>query len=132
MDLTIFYDSQCPLCMTEMRLLESNNHDKRLKLIDLHDKNFSKQYPHINKSKAMNILHGELANGELLLGLDVTCKAWKLVDKHKWLVILRWPVIRVLADTIYLLFARYRNQISYLLSGKKTCNQCSLKKFDKS
>ena len=95
MTLAIFYDSQCPLCMTEMKLLEKNNHDKNLKLIDLHDENFNQQYPHINISKAMNMLHGELSTGELLLGLDVTCKAWSLVGKHIWLAILRWPVIRV-------------------------------------
>ena len=127
MTLTIFYDSQCPLCMTEMRLLEKNNHDKRLNLIDLHDDDFSKRHPYINKSKAMNILHGELDTGELLLGLDVTCKAWNLVGKHKWLMILRWPIIRILADVTYLFFARYRSQISYLIAGKRPCTQCSLK-----
>ena len=128
MTLTIFYDSLCPLCMTEMKLLESNNQYKRLKLIDLHDDNFNKQFPYINKSKAMNILHGELDNGELLLGLDVTCTAWTLVGKHKWLMILRWPIIRILADATYLFFARYRSQISHLLTGKKLCTQCSLQK----
>ena len=126
MILTIFYDSQCPLCMAEMRLLESHNNDKRLKLIDLHDDNFSKHYPYINKLKAMDILHGELDTGELLLGLDVTCKAWNLVGKHKWLMILRWPIIRILADATYLFFARYRSQISQLLTGKRLCSQCSL------
>jgi len=126
MTLTIFYDSLCPLCMAEMKLLESNNPNKRLKFIDLNDDNFNKQFPYINKSKAMKILHGELDNGELLLGLDVTCTAWALVGKHKWLMILRWPIIRILADATYLFFARYRSQISRLLTGKKPCTPCSL------
>lgn len=127
MKLTIFYDSHCPLCMTEMKLLKNNNKDKRLKLIDLHDDNFNKRFPHINKSKAMNILHGELNNGKLLFGLDVTCTAWALLGKHKWLMILRWPIIRFFADKTYLFFARYRSQISRLLTGNKHCTQCSIK-----
>jgi len=126
MMLTIYYDGHCPLCMKEMRSLEHYDNKKLINFADIHDENFSKDYPHINASEAMQILHGQLNNGELLLGLDVTCKAWNLVGKHKWLAILRWPLIRIVADAVYLFFARYRNKISYLLTGKKSCNTCSL------
>jgi len=130
MILTIFYDGQCPLCMSEMDLLKKHNHKNQLKLVDLHHDEFNEKYPYINKSRAMNMLHGELDTGEILLGLDVTCIAWKLVGKHKWLMILRWPGVRFLSDAVYLFFARYRNQISYVFSGKKPCKQCTIDKQD--
>jgi len=127
--LTIFYDSHCPLCMAEMAQLKDLDNQKKINFADLHAADFNQIYPYIDQSKANQILHGELLSGEILLGLDVTCKAWSLVGKHKWLAILRWPIIRIFADAIYRIFARYRNTISYLLTGKKPCKQCSLDKL---
>ena len=126
MQLTIFYDSQCPLCLAEMRQLKALDSTGRLGFADLHDTHFSQQYPHIDPARAMAILHGQLDSGELLLGLDVTCKAWSLVGKHQWLVILRWPVVRWIADAVYLVFARYREGISRLLTGKSRCQSCAI------
>ncbi len=128
MRLTIFYDSQCPLCAIEMRqLLSCDKHD-RIELADIHAEDFSQQHPDIDPQQAYAVLHGKLDSGELLLGLDVTCKAWQLVGKHHWLRILRWPLIRPLADVVYRVFAKYRNPISRLLTGKSACNRCGLDK----
>jgi len=126
MILTIYYDGDCPLCMKEMQLLKRHDNKKYIHFIDLHNDNFSIDYPHINLSEAIRVLHGQLNTGKMLLGLDVTCKAWSLVGKHKWLTILRWPLIRIVADIIYRVFARYRSKISYLLTGNKICNSCNL------
>jgi len=126
MILTIYYDGHCPLCMIEMKSLKRHDNKNSIILIDLHNDNFSSDYPHINKTEAIGILHGQLDTGELLLGLDVTCKAWVLVGKHKWMAILQWPLIRTIADMFYRLFARHRSKVSYLLTGKKTCNSCNL------
>jgi len=129
MILTIFYDGQCPLCMAEMRQLKLHDHQGNIQFVNLHNEKLIEQYPHIDPVKANRILHGQLKSGELLLGLDVTCKAWQLVGKHTWLIILRWPVLRIFSDAIYLLFARYRNRISYLLTGKGPCISCSIDKL---
>jgi len=127
MQLTIFYDSQCPLCLAEMQQLKAYDHAGRLNFVNLNTDNFSQHYPHIDQNHANRILHGQLETGEILLGLDVTYRAWSLVGKHKWLALLRWPIIRHLADGVYLLFARYRYSISYLLTGKSRCSgQCAL------
>lgn len=126
MTLTIFYDGKCPLCIAEMRQLKAYDNGCKLNLVNIHEDDFNDQFPHIDVKKANRILHGQLDSGELLLGLDVTHRAWSLVGKHKWLTILRWPVIRIIADTVYLLFARYRNRISQLLMGKSNCASCLL------
>ena len=127
MQLTIFYDGQCPLCLAEMQQLQAHNDSGQLGFVDLNSKEFNQEYPHIDRTYANRILHGQLETGEILLGLDVTYRAWSMVGKHKWLALLRWPVIRHLADGVYLLFARYRYGVSYLLTGKSRCNgQCAL------
>ena len=128
MQLTIFYDSHCPLCMIEMKHLKKYDNNDRINLIDLHANNLQQLYPNIDKEKAMKKLHAQLDSGEKLYGLDVTCKAWALVDKFSWLRILRLLLIKSIADLMYKFFTRYRGTLAYLITGKKHCssNQCKL------
>ncbi len=126
MKLTLFYDSHCPLCVAEMCQLKACDSAGRLAFADLHAPDFIQRYPHIDKLKACRIMHGQLDSGELLLGLDVTCLAWSLAGRHEWLALLRWPIVKPIADAVYLLFARYRYPISWLLTGKSRCHSCSL------
>jgi len=133
MILTIFYDSNCPLCSTEINQLKTYDSNNQLSFIDINAVDFVQCYPYIHKVEANKLLHGELSNGEMIYGLDVTCMAWKTVGKHRWLVILRWPGIRWISDRAYLFFARHRNTISSLLMKKnesindqKNCKSCKI------
>jgi predicted DCC family thiol-disulfide oxidoreductase YuxK len=119
MILTIFYDSYCPLCSAEIAQLKAYDSKQQLSFKDIHAIDFLQHYPYIDQVKANKILHGQLSNGDMIYGLDVTCLAWTTVGKHRWLAILRWPVIRWISDGAYLFFARHRNTISSLLMGKK-------------
>jgi predicted DCC family thiol-disulfide oxidoreductase YuxK len=125
-DLTIFYDGGCPLCAAEMRHLNSLDSARKIAYEDIYAADFSARFPQIDQQEADRILHGQLANGELIYGLDVTYQAWVLVGKRKWVAILRWPIIKPIADVIYLLFARHRNRISKLLTGQSRCEACSI------
>lgn len=129
----IFYDAQCPLCNTEMLHLKKADRHQQLILEDLNAADFYCRFPHINKDKAMNLLHGQMASGELIYGLDVTCQAWKTVGKHRWLMLLRLPIIKFFADLGYLFFARHRQFISKLLMPNSACinNQCSASRYKK-
>ncbi|TQV73165.1 DUF393 domain-containing protein [Aliikangiella marina] len=122
--LTIYYDSYCPLCVKEMLQLSELDKQHALDFVDINAPDFSKQHPDIDKEKANAILHGKTQNGELLLGLDVTCAAWRAVDKHRWLSLLRWPIIKVIADMGYRFFARNRYWLSYVLTGQSRCEAC--------
>ncbi|WP_028021993.1 thiol-disulfide oxidoreductase DCC family protein [Enterovibrio calviensis] len=133
MTLTVFYDGSCPLCVAEMDQLRALNTQNHLRFEDILAEDFQSRYPTIDPAAASNVLHGLLsdtdqlndADGQLLLGLDVTHKAWSLVGKKRWIAVLRWPVIRWFADRAYLFFARNRYHISYLFTGKSRCEPCS-------
>lgn len=132
--LTIYYDGQCPLCKAEMCSLKSNDRSNLLILVDLHSTNFSRLYPHIDLVKAMQVLHGEY-QGKILIGLDVTYRAWTLVGKGFWVAPLNWPIIKTLCHWVYLGVAKYRHPISNLVARifKIKVNQCdSGVCFDKS
>jgi predicted DCC family thiol-disulfide oxidoreductase YuxK len=135
MQLTLFYDGSCPLCVAEMQALAAFDDKKRLKLVDLGRPEVAECYPGIDRVAAMQILHAELDRGdgtstEMLLGLDATRWAWKLVNRKPWIAMLRWPLIRPVADLCYLFFARHRYRISYLLTGRKRCEAgvCDIRK----
>lgn len=127
----IFYDGSCPLCVAEMKQLRQLNTYQKLQFEDILLPDFNYRFPDISKEKASRILHGLLTTQtgneqQLLLGLDVTYKAWNLVGKKKWLKLLRLPVIHIIADKAYLFFAKNRYRISYLLTGKSRCSSCSI------
>ena len=132
--LTIFYDGQCPMCSTEMRHLKQHDKSDLITLVDIHQDYFTVLYPEINVADAMRILHGNY-QGKLLLGLEVTHRAWTLVGKGIWVAPLNWPVIKTLSHWIYLGFAKYRQPISTFLSkffGIKVDNCTSGTCYDKS
>lgn len=124
MKMTLFYDGTCPLCVAEMDQLRHFNTQGSLHFEDITQSDFAHRYPDIDPAAASAILHGKLEDGTLLLGLDVTHKAWSMVGKKRWIGILRWPLIRFAADRAYLFFARNRYRISYLLTGKMRCEPC--------
>lgn len=123
--LTVFFDGNCPLCAREISALRARDPKQRLHFENIHAADFAYRYPYIDVSKADRILHGQLADGQLLYGLDVTAKAWALVDSHRWIQILRWPVIRWFADIAYRCFARLRHPIGRLFGRDNNCTDDS-------
>ncbi len=125
--LRIYYDGLCPLCLREMQHLQRLDRAQRLDLQDINAADFVDRFPHIDRLQADRILHGELADGRLLYGLDVTVMAWRLVGRGRWVDFLRWPLVRPVADRVYLFFARHRHRISGWFGRPSTCidDRCS-------
>jgi len=119
--LRVYYDGLCPLCVNEMRHLEKLDGGRRLDLQDITAADFTVRFPHIDPVKADRILHGELPDGTLILGLDVTVMAWRLAGRGRWVAFLRWPLVRPVADRVYLFFARHRHRISGWFGRPQTC-----------
>ncbi|NMP17063.1 DUF393 domain-containing protein [Thalassotalea sp. Y01] len=113
--LTIFYDANCPLCDAEMQSLKRYDTKNVVTLVDLHAPSLATSYPDINFEEAMKVLHGEY-QGNILLGLEVTHRAWTLVGKGFWVAPLNWPVVKNISHWFYLLLAKYRHPISAALA----------------
>ncbi|KLV05561.1 hypothetical protein ABT56_11390 [Photobacterium aquae] len=128
-NLTLFFDSSCPLCTKEMHLLKQADSNNLIEIEDILASDFTQRYPDIDPVKANIILHGRLKDGRLLLGLDATAKAWALTGKKTWVQWFRLPLIKPIADLGYKIFAKHRYRISYLLTGKyqtPPCKTCLL------
>ncbi|NVK55012.1 MAG: DUF393 domain-containing protein [Alteromonadaceae bacterium] len=127
-ELTIFYDGGCPLCAIEMRHLKKRNQDGQLAFEDILADDFSVRYPSLDWQALNNRIHAMRSDGSLVVGLDATYQAWRLVGRGWLYAPLRWPLIRPVADWLYLKFARHRYTVSYWLTGQKRCAQCEVKK----
>lgn len=125
-ELVLFYDSECPLCAREMQHLKKKDHWHRIHLVAIQSDEME-DYPAVERSAAHQVLHGQLASGRVITGLDVTHKAWSLVGYGYATKILRVPLVRPVADRVYRLFARNRHRIAAVLTGQSRCQQCSIK-----
>lgn len=126
-ELTIFYDGGCPLCVSEMRHLCRLDREGKIALQDIQADGFAQRFPHIDPLHADQILHGQLANGEMIYALDVTYTAWSLVGKRHWVAVLRWPLVKQVSHWAYLFFAKHRSRISKLLTGRERCEVCAIR-----
>ncbi|GAJ71771.1 LOW QUALITY PROTEIN: cell division inhibitor [Vibrio sp. JCM 18904] len=124
--LIIFYDGTCPLCAKEMKALKQRDAKQHIKTVDIYSDAFS-DYPQIDPEQANTILHAlNEKGGELLLGLDVTHRAWQLVGRGWLYAPLRWRLVKPVADWLYLKFAKNRYRVSYWLTGGTSrCNSGS-------
>lgn len=119
MKLTLFHDGNCPLCGAEIAQLRKSDRHGLLCFEDIHAPDFRDRFPHLDPSAADRVLHGQLEDGTMLYGLDVTVRAWTSVGRHRWLRVLRWPLVGRVADLGYRFFARHRHLISLLLTGRR-------------
>ena len=124
-ELVLFYDSECPLCVREMQHLKKKDHWNRIHLVSVQSEEM-KDYPQVDTGAAHKVLHGQLASGRVITGLDVTHKAWSLVGYGYVTGVLRAPLVRPVADQFYKVFARNRHRIAALVTGQSRCQQCSI------
>lgn len=120
--LRVYYDGLCPLCTREINHIKRLDKQGQLDMQDINAADFEQRFPHIDRVQADRILHGELPDGRIILGLDVTCMAWSLVGKGHWFAFMRWPLIKPVADRVYLYFARHRHRISGWFGRPNTCD----------
>ncbi|MBD1390777.1 DUF393 domain-containing protein [Neiella sp. HB171785] len=125
--LTVFYDGTCPLCVKEMSALQRYDKNQAIRTVDIYSDEFC-QFPDIDQQQANRILHAIDDQQQLLLGLDVTYRAWQLVGKGWLYAPLRWKWIKPIADRCYLYFANNRYKISMWLTGTARCtsNRCDI------
>lgn len=117
----LYYDGNCALCAREIKLLKQHT-SSPLEFVDIHQlPDFgahTKQSP--SHKELLKRLHLQKANGEWLTGLDANVYIWSSKPIGKALKILRWPLIRPVADLIYQTWADRRYNKRYECSSCKT------------
>lgn len=125
-EFTLLIDAQCSLCAIEMRHLKRYDHAKRIELVDINSEAFLERFAHLDVAVVSATLHGQLADGTWLYGLDATHQAWSLVGLGRYTAWLRSRALRKWADCVYRWFARHRVRLSGLVPQRYRANACDL------
>ncbi len=113
-ELTILYDGACPLCLREVRFLQSRDpQGERLGFVDIDASDYEPaSHGGIDYRSAMARIHGISADGQVLRDVAVFARAYDLVGLGWLYAPSRWPLSAPLIDGIYGLWAGARLRLT--------------------
>ncbi len=122
-ELTIYYDGNCPFCSAEMQRLRSWNTAGRLAFIDISVLGFDPAPLGVDMAALDRELHSMTAAGQLLVGIDSLLAAYTLAGRAWRVLPLRAPLLRPVLASAYRWFARNRYRFSRWM-GYKPVAKC--------
>ena len=117
-----FFDGDCPLCVREVRMLQRLDRRTRIKWTDVAAPGFDAQALGKSHAAFMERMHGRLADGTWIEGVEVFRQLYQAVGFGPLVGLSRLPGISWLADRGYDLFARNRLR----LTGRCDAQSCEL------
>ena len=129
-ELILYYDGNCPFCLSEMKRLMKWNRRGRLAFVDIAASGFDPAPLSVDMEALNRELHSQTADGRLLVGIDSMLAAYTLVERGYWVWPLRIKLLRPMLARLYRLFARNRYRISRWLGYQPVARciegQCSV------
>lgn len=113
---TLYFDGTCPLCSKEIALLKKLSKN-RVIFTDIHALSFDDPTTPSRES-LLRRLHLKRASGQWLIGLDANVAVWSHTSYGFLFKILRWPIIRNIADSVYANWADKRYEKRF------ECSKC--------
>ena len=104
----VFYDSDCPLCDREIRMLRWMDRRKRIRFTDIADASFRPEDYGKTMSRLMDEIHGRLPDGSWIIGVEVLRQLYQAVGFGSVVWLTRLPGVSHLMDLGYGIFARNR------------------------
>lgn len=117
-EFTILIDGLCPLCKREADLMARLDKGRgRLALIDIASPTFDPAHFGTTMDAVMGTIHGVKSDGTLITGMEVFRRAYAAVGYGWALAWTGWPLLRIVCDAGYRVFAKYRLR----LTGRGEC-----------
>lgn len=108
-EITLYVDGECPFCTAETDGLCAADTAGVIELVDISGADFDAAAHGLDAEAVQRRLHARTRDGTLLLDLDPSRVAWRLVGRPEMVRWTEWPVVRSLLDHVaYPLFARIR------------------------
>ena len=113
--LTIFYDGDCPLCLAEIHFLKQHNQRGLLEFVSLQQLDDADS--DIKCELALRTIHAKLGAHQIIIGPEVFYEAYKRTDLKFINYLFSFNLFRFFYAKFYVLFAKYRHQISKLIGS---------------
>ena len=108
----MFYDGACPLCLKETRLLQRLDRRGRIQFTNIADPAFEPACYGRSIDQFMAEMHGRLPNGDWVTGVEVFRRLYSAVG-FSFLVWFTWiPGISHLLNWFYAIFAKQRLKLA--------------------
>ena len=118
----VFYDGDCPLCLREIKFLRRKDKHDRIRFTDIAASDFSAAELGKSHGELMAEIHGRLADGTFVKGVEVFRNLYEAVGFGPVVMATRLPVIRQILDLGYWAFAKNRLR----LTGRCDDGKCSV------
>lgn len=109
--LTIYYESACALCNSEMTNLRLRNTAGRLRFVDVSAPGFREPPPGTTQTELLTLIHAQRADGRVIRGVEVFRLAYAAVGLGWVRRLLELPLLGRLAERSYPWLARHRHRI---------------------
>lgn len=90
----VFFDGDCPLCRKEMQWIRRMDRRGRIGLVDISAEKFDARSVGRSQEELMATIHGRLANGEVISGVEVFRRIYSAVGFSLLVAPTRLPLVR--------------------------------------
>jgi predicted DCC family thiol-disulfide oxidoreductase YuxK len=111
-EIEVFYDGACPLCRREAALLRRLDRNGHIRFADITAEGFDAATVGIPFTTLMDRIHGRLADGTLVEGVEVFRRVYTAVGCGALVAPTRLPGVAQLLDLAYRLFAKNRLRLT--------------------
>ena len=117
----MLYDSQCPLCMHEVRFLERRNTAGLVRFTDIASPDYNPaENGEVEYERGMKVIHAVLETGEVVEGVAVFRHVYSALGLGWVWALTRLPGLGWAADRLYSFWAGYRPVFSTLIGRATT------------
>jgi len=112
-EIEVFYDGDCPLCLREVRMLMRMDKDRgRIAFTDIAAPGFDAAQLGLTQDELMKTIRGRLADGTLIEGVEVFRRLYSAVGMGPLVAVTRVPGISHALGAAYELFAKNRLRLT--------------------
>jgi predicted DCC family thiol-disulfide oxidoreductase YuxK len=111
-DIEVFYDGECPLCTREIRMLRCLDRRERIRFTDIAAAGFDAASVGMTWEALMDRIHGRLADGTLIEGVEVFRRLYTAVGFGPLVAVTRLAGVAQLLDVAYRAFAQNRLRLT--------------------
>ena len=111
-EIEVFFDGECPLCRREIKMLRRLDRHERIGFIDIATDQFDASKTGIAYADLMAEIHGRLADGRIITGVEVFRRLYSAVGFRRIVWLTRLPIVSQLLDLGYRIFARNRLKLT--------------------
>jgi predicted DCC family thiol-disulfide oxidoreductase YuxK len=111
-EVEVFYDGACPLCLREIEMLRHRDKKQRILFTDIAAAGFDASTISVPWATLMERIHGRLPDGTVIEGVEVFRRLYSAVGFGPLVAVTRLPLVTQLLDLSYRTFAKNRLRLT--------------------